>query len=325
MRRYCHECARHCLWLTSSKRLRSGCLAGHPLRALGLTSHSLKPVCVAHLRKALQQAGGGLAAARTAGTARLVPQVASGGGVSRPDMQRQWWPESGFCQPAPTAPSITQRAPALVPHQVLVARPPPPQQPQQLSPSMQQQPTASRQPASTAAARRPPGSAASSVQVALPAEAALPLHPHYAAIFLTDKSRQQLLQHVAPLHEDVSADHMTLAYKPSVQQCLQLPLGREAALFVVGAASDWRAQAVAVEHPSWLPYLSESTPHVTISGKPTLSLWLSPLLLSTPTALLLPALPPPACSGNKLLSCRSAGPCFLLQWVRGCLPRRLET
>lgn len=29
------------------------------------------------------------------------------------------------------------------------------------------------------------------------------LHPHYAAVFLTEKSRRQLLQHVPPLHEQV--------------------------------------------------------------------------------------------------------------------------
>jgi hypothetical protein len=137
----------------------------------------------------------------------------------------------------------------------------------------------------------------------LPAEAALPLHPHYAAIFLTDKSRQQLLQHVAPLHEDVSADHMTLAYKPAVQQCLQLPLGREAALFVVGAASDWRAQAVAVEHPSWLPYLSKSTPHVTISGK-------------------LPLAIPTASSHAHCIAASSIAPACLLRQHAAELPQR---
>ena len=33
-----------------------------------------------------------------------------------------------------------------------------------------------------------------------------------------------------------------MAYKPTLAQCLQLPLGRDAALFVVGAAADYRAQ-----------------------------------------------------------------------------------
>ena len=94
-----------------------------------------------------------------------------------------------------------------------------------------------------------------------------PLRPHYAAVFLTDKSRQQLLQHVPPLHEVVTADHMTVAYQPSLDECLALPLGREAALFVAGAAADYRAQAVAVEHPSWLPFLSGTPPHVTVSGR----------------------------------------------------------
>ncbi len=65
---------------------------------------------------------------------------------------------------------------------------------------------------------------------------------HYAAVFLNEASRDRLLQHAAPLHESVSADHMTLAYRPSLDLCLELPLGREAALFVEGAACDYRAQ-----------------------------------------------------------------------------------
>lgn len=47
---------------------------------------------------------------------------------------------------------------------------------------------------------------------------------------------------VRPFMLQISADHMTMAYKPTPAQCLQLPLGRDAALFVVGAAADYRAQ-----------------------------------------------------------------------------------
>ena len=65
---------------------------------------------------------------------------------------------------------------------------------------------------------------------------------HYAAVFLNEASRDRLLQHAAPLHESVSADHMTLAYRPSLDLCLELPLAREAALFVEGAVCDYRTQ-----------------------------------------------------------------------------------
>lgn len=65
---------------------------------------------------------------------------------------------------------------------------------------------------------------------------------HYAAVFLSDSSRDRVLQFAPPLHEAVSADHLTMAYRPSLQACLELPLGREAQLFVEGVASDYRAQ-----------------------------------------------------------------------------------
>lgn len=143
------------------------------------------------------------------------------------------------------------------------------------------------------------------------------LHPHYAAVFLSERAQQMVLQHVPPLHEAVTADHMTLSYKPTPAQCRQLPLGSEAQLFVEGAAADYRAQAreragggqkggwgrqerllparqapaavcscwsvpngvpsvllplasqaLVVQHPSWLPFLSESQPHITVSGAP---------------------------------------------------------
>ncbi len=70
----------------------------------------------------------------------------------------------------------------------------------------------------------------------------LPQGIHYAAVFLSDSSRDRVLQHAPPLHETVSADHMTLAYRPLLDLCLELPLGREAPLFVEGLACDYRVQ-----------------------------------------------------------------------------------
>ena len=55
-------------------------------------------------------------------------------------------------------------------------------------------------------------------QQAQPQQAEPPLHPHYAAVFLADKSRQQLLQHVPPLHEEVGAGKEAL-HTPSCAGC----------------------------------------------------------------------------------------------------------
>jgi hypothetical protein len=112
----------------------------------------------------------------------------------------------------------------------------------------------------------PSAAAASAPNGALSPPRPQGLRPHYAAVFLTEKSRAALLQHAPPLHETVSADHMTLAYRPTPEACTALPLGRDVPLFVAGAAADYRTQAVAVQPPSWLPFLSDSAPHVTVSG-----------------------------------------------------------
>ena len=103
------------------------------------------------------------------------------------------------------------------------------------------------------------------------------LHPHYAAVFLTDRSREQLLQHVAPLHETISADHMTIAYKPTPQQCRSLPLGQEAALFIGGVAADYRAQV--------------GTRSIACCGMAVHSVWLVAAALMALTAPCLPLQP----------------------------------
>ncbi|KAF6256253.1 hypothetical protein COO60DRAFT_130697 [Scenedesmus sp. NREL 46B-D3] len=88
----------------------------------------------------------------------------------------------------------------------------------------------------------------------------------YVAVFLTQESRDVLLAMVPPLHRLVTADHMTLAYKPlTVQQLLTFPLGASVQLSIIGAAADSRAQAVAADPPSWLPPTASASTHVTIS------------------------------------------------------------
>jgi hypothetical protein len=88
----------------------------------------------------------------------------------------------------------------------------------------------------------------------------------YVAVFLTQESRDVLLAMVPPLHPLVTADHMTLAYKPlSVQQLLAFPLGATVQLNIIGTAADSRAQAVAADPPTWLPPTASVSTHVTIS------------------------------------------------------------
>jgi hypothetical protein len=98
---------------------------------------------------------------------------------------------------------------------------------------------------------------------AWPAEAG---HLLYVAVFLTQESRDVLLAMVPPLHPLVTADHMTLAYKPiSMQQLLSFPLGASVQLSIIGSAADSRAQAVAADPPPWLPPTASVSTHVTIS------------------------------------------------------------
>lgn len=89
-----------------------------------------------------------------------------------------------------------------------------------------------------------------------------------AAVFLTPTSREVLLACVPPLHADARADHMTLAFKPTGDELLSLPLGAEVQLRVIGQASDGRAQALAVDPPEWLPPTGGAAAHVTLSVAP---------------------------------------------------------
>jgi hypothetical protein len=114
-----------------------------------------------------------------------------------------------------------------------------------------------------------PGSAAGSAARAAPENAPggeeASRVAHFVAVFLFEDSVARLLRRVAPRHTAIHADHVTLAYRPAAHLCMQFPLGFAVPLFVRGAASDARCQAVAVELPSWLPCSGGCVPHVTVS------------------------------------------------------------
>lgn len=65
---------------------------------------------------------------------------------------------------------------------------------------------------------------------------------YYAGVFLTPTSQRLLRQAVAPRHPEVSADHVTLKFKPGRDACLQLPLGTSILIRVTGLASTTEVQ-----------------------------------------------------------------------------------
>lgn len=88
----------------------------------------------------------------------------------------------------------------------------------------------------------------------------------YTGIFLTDESRDKLIEwwqkEIGPLLPNEFAHHCTLAFRPTHEAALALPLGDVVRLDVVGYAADDKAQAVAVASPI---RSNNEVAHVTVS------------------------------------------------------------
>ena len=88
----------------------------------------------------------------------------------------------------------------------------------------------------------------------------------YTGIFLTDESRDKLIEwckkEIGPLLTNEFAHHCTLAFKPTHEAALALPLGDVVRLDVVGYAADDKGQAVAVAIPI---RSNNEVAHVTVS------------------------------------------------------------
>jgi hypothetical protein len=61
------------------------------------------------------------------------------------------------------------------------------------------------------------------------------------------------------------ADHVTIAHQPSRAHLARFPWGLPCEMRVLGVAADWRAQAVHVDVPDWVPPPSAAVPHVTVA------------------------------------------------------------
>lgn len=90
--------------------------------------------------------------------------------------------------------------------------------------------------------------------------------PKYVGIFLTPRSRQELLRLVPPTRPVVHADHVTLALDPTEEQLAGLEFGTIVRIELLEAHDANGAQAVTVRVPSDLArFMGRRTPHVTIS------------------------------------------------------------
>ncbi|KAL0032695.1 hypothetical protein WJX79_003892 [Trebouxia sp. C0005] len=93
------------------------------------------------------------------------------------------------------------------------------------------------------------------------------LHPPllYAGIFLDPLSTARLLSFAPPKHSKLSADHLTMIYRPSQELLRSLTLGLAVDFQVLGKIEDSTLQAVAVRCPGWVMKLLQRPAHVTVS------------------------------------------------------------
>lgn len=86
----------------------------------------------------------------------------------------------------------------------------------------------------------------------------------YIGVFLTQESRQKLLESFPARHSTVQADHVTIKFRPSELEVANAPIGHKVKLEVVAEVSDEKGQAVSVRG-----VLSANRyPHITISCDP---------------------------------------------------------
>lgn len=96
--------------------------------------------------------------------------------------------------------------------------------------------------------------------------------PPYVGVFLDPETRKQLLRDFKPKHENVEADHVTIAFRPSeedvkaIRKALQF--GSRVPLKITGYAEDDKGQALTVELPPELAGHARRSPHITLSIAP---------------------------------------------------------
>jgi hypothetical protein len=88
----------------------------------------------------------------------------------------------------------------------------------------------------------------------------------YWAIKLDEHSKTLLLSKIPPIHTNIFAEHMTVAFRPSdfVEKSLMARLGEQVMLTVMGIAYDDKGQAAIVDSQS-VKRTDNGDAHITIS------------------------------------------------------------
>jgi len=88
----------------------------------------------------------------------------------------------------------------------------------------------------------------------------------YTGLFLTEESKEALLEAYPAFHPRLHADHVTVVFRPdeAMRALLAPQLDKEFPITVTGAAADEKGQVVGVKIPSFLQH-GDQRPHITIS------------------------------------------------------------
>ena len=85
--------------------------------------------------------------------------------------------------------------------------------------------------------------------------------PEYIGIFLTPESRAELLMKFPAKFNKVNADHVTLIFRPTMQEIGLYTIGEQVLIPVIGYAKDDKGQAILVD----ISNTKNKNPHITIS------------------------------------------------------------
>jgi len=85
----------------------------------------------------------------------------------------------------------------------------------------------------------------------------------YSGVFLTEESKRKIFELVPPKFENIYADHLTIDFKPSIEQINKLKFGETVSLKIIGLSEDENAQALTVE----TNLSSNKNPHITLSTR----------------------------------------------------------
>ena len=86
----------------------------------------------------------------------------------------------------------------------------------------------------------------------------------FSAFYLDSASKSKLLNEYPPTHSKLSANHMTLVYKPLPEQIKHIPVGKEHSVTIIGYVATDLLQTVAVKEKGDVMCAME-VPHITIS------------------------------------------------------------